>query len=203
MRRFHEPRQPSERTGLGSFRPALLTLRTWTRGPVYPIGDLAELSSNRLCCPVTRASTPIMIIAVASTPALYATPPASCGYSSAWTFRESGLPKASKPRLLDRVRQALRARHLSRRTEEAYVGWVRRFIFFHDKRPPRRDGRTGGHEVPYVAGGRQAGRRLHPEPGAERPPVPVPGRAWRSISPWLDGIVRAKRPERLPVVLTR
>jgi integron integrase len=40
------------------------------------------------------------------------------------------------PRLLDRVRTAIRARHYSLRTEEAYVGWIRRFIFFHGKRHP-------------------------------------------------------------------
>ena len=41
-----------------------------------------------------------------------------------------------RPRLLDRVRAALRARHYSRRTEEAYVAWIRRYIFFHGKRHP-------------------------------------------------------------------
>ena len=40
------------------------------------------------------------------------------------------------PRLLDRVRAALRARHGSLRTEKAYVGWIRRYILFHDKRHP-------------------------------------------------------------------
>jgi len=40
------------------------------------------------------------------------------------------------PRLLDRVRTAIRTRHFSRRTEKAYVGWIRRFILFHDKRHP-------------------------------------------------------------------
>lgn len=40
------------------------------------------------------------------------------------------------PRLLDRVREAIRVRHYSRRTEEAYVGWIRRFILFHHKRHP-------------------------------------------------------------------
>lgn len=43
---------------------------------------------------------------------------------------------APKPRLLDRVRAASRARHYSRRTEKAYVAWIRRYIFFHDKRHP-------------------------------------------------------------------
>ena len=41
------------------------------------------------------------------------------------------------PRLLDRVRTAIRARHYSLRTEEAYVGWIRRFILFHGKRHPK------------------------------------------------------------------
>ncbi len=41
-----------------------------------------------------------------------------------------------KPRLLDRIRAALRTRHYSPRTEEAYVAWIRRYIFFHGKRHP-------------------------------------------------------------------
>jgi integron integrase len=41
-----------------------------------------------------------------------------------------------KPRLLDRVRHAVRTRHYSRRTERAYVGWIRRFVLFHGKRHP-------------------------------------------------------------------
>src|SRR5439155_17715771 len=41
-----------------------------------------------------------------------------------------------KPPLLDRVRDAIRARHYSRRTEKAYVAWIKRYIFFHAKRHP-------------------------------------------------------------------
>ena len=41
-----------------------------------------------------------------------------------------------KPRLLDQVRQAIRTRHYSVKTEAAYVGWIKRFIFFHNKRHP-------------------------------------------------------------------
>ena len=51
---------------------------------------------------------------------------------------------ASRPRLLDRVRDALRARHYSRRTEDAYVAWIRRYIIFHGKRHPAE---MGGAEV--------------------------------------------------------
>jgi Phage integrase, N-terminal SAM-like domain len=53
-------------------------------------------------------------------------------------------PLASAPKLLDRVRQAIRTRHYSRRTETAYVAWIRRFIVFHGKRHPRE---LGGPEV--------------------------------------------------------
>jgi integron integrase len=46
-------------------------------------------------------------------------------------------PEQGKPKLLDRVRQLMRLRHYSLRTEEAYVGWIRRYILFHGKRHPR------------------------------------------------------------------
>ena len=42
----------------------------------------------------------------------------------------------NRPRLLGRVRHAIRTRHYSRRTERAYVGWVRRFVRFHGLRHP-------------------------------------------------------------------
>ncbi|HSB72962.1 MAG TPA: site-specific integrase [Candidatus Methylomirabilis sp.] len=41
-----------------------------------------------------------------------------------------------QPKLLDRVRGAIQSRHFSRITEDAYVSWVKRFIFFHGKRHP-------------------------------------------------------------------
>ena len=50
------------------------------------------------------------------------------------------LPSASgsgKPKLLEQVRQLLRLRHYSLRTEEAYLAWIRRYILFHGKRHPR------------------------------------------------------------------
>ena len=48
--------------------------------------------------------------------------------------------KASQLRLIDQVRAAIRLRHYSPRTEEAYVSWLRRFIVFHGKRHPREMG---------------------------------------------------------------
>jgi hypothetical protein len=41
-----------------------------------------------------------------------------------------------KPKLLEQVRNAIRRKHFSPRTEEAYTGWIRRFILFHHKRHP-------------------------------------------------------------------
>ena len=49
--------------------------------------------------------------------------------------RPVGIP-ARPPRLLERVRESLRAWHYSERTERAYIGWIRRFILFHGKRHP-------------------------------------------------------------------
>lgn len=49
---------------------------------------------------------------------------------------------AQKPKLLDRLRDAIRVRHYSMRTEHAYTQWVRRFILFHNKRHPDEMGRV-------------------------------------------------------------
>jgi hypothetical protein len=45
----------------------------------------------------------------------------------------SGAGEANKPKLLDQVRQLMRLRHFSLRTEEAYLGWIRRYILFHGR----------------------------------------------------------------------
>ena len=55
---------------------------------------------------------------------------------AAFAVRETAPAAAPKPRLLDRVREAIRTRHYSRRTEKTYVAWIRRYIFFHGKRHP-------------------------------------------------------------------
>jgi len=49
---------------------------------------------------------------------------------------EATSPEPQKPRLLDRVREEIRKRHYSLRTEKTSVGWIRRFILFHSKRHP-------------------------------------------------------------------
>ncbi len=49
-------------------------------------------------------------------------------------------PIEQKPKLLDQVRAAIRTRHYSMKTEEAYVHWIKRFILFHNKRHPKEMG---------------------------------------------------------------
>ena len=50
--------------------------------------------------------------------------------------REASPSRPSKPKLLDRVREAIRTRHYSRRTEKSTFHGIRRFILFHGKRHP-------------------------------------------------------------------
>jgi integron integrase len=110
--------------------------------------------------------------------------------------------QASKPKLLDQVRDAIRVRHYSYRTEEAYVGWIKRFILFHGKRHPAE---MGKEEIERFLTSLAVDRRVA---------ASTQNQALASIlflykhvldkeMAWLDDLVRAKRPERLPVVLTR
>ena len=82
--------------------------------------------------------------------------------------RETPGVTPARPRLLDRVRAALRARHYSRRTEEG----VRRVdqavhLLLPRPAPSRRHGRAGGHSLSLLAGGGWPGGRLDPEPGPQ------------------------------------
>ena len=64
------------------------------------------------------------------------------------------------------------------------------------------DGRRGDHAVPHVARRSAQGGGRHPEPGAERATFLYREVLGQEV-PWLDGVLHAKRPRRLPVVLTR
>jgi len=106
------------------------------------------------------------------------------------------------PRLLDRVRAACRLRHYSLRTEEAYVAWIKRFILFHHKRHPLD---MGAAEINAfltdlaVAGHVSASTQNQAFSALlflyQKVLDVDPGR--------IAGVVRAVRPKRLPVVLTR
>ena len=116
-------------------------------------------------------------------------------------MRETGAASAPKPRLLDRVRDAVRARHYSRRTEEAYVAWIRRYIFFHGKRHPAE---MGAPEVTRFLSALAVEGRV--AASTQNQALSALLFLYRDVLdatlPWLDDVVRAKRPQHLPVVLT-
>src|SRR5579863_4775818 len=106
------------------------------------------------------------------------------------------------PRLLDRVRAALRARHYSVRTEKAYVGWIRRFIIFHDKRHPDDMGEIEiGAYLSHLASGSKVSASTQNQALSALLFLyqEVLGRKVE----WLGDLVHAKRPVTVPVVLNR
>src|SRR5262249_42869488 len=119
-----------------------------------------------------------------------------------WACREAGPPEPPKPRLLDRVRQAIRTRHYSRRTEKAYVHWIKRYIFFHGKRHPTE---MGAPEVaPFLTSLAVQGKVAASTQNQALSALLFLCRKVLGVDlPWLDDIVRAKRPVHMPVVLTR
>jgi hypothetical protein len=105
------------------------------------------------------------------------------------------------PRLLERVRRAVRARHYSRRTEEAYVGWVRRFVLFHDKRHPERMGEEEvGRFLTWLAVERKVSAVTQTQ--ALSAIIFQYREVLRQEVGWIANVVRAKPARRLPVVLT-
>jgi len=84
---------------------------------------------------------------------------------------ESTASPAPRPMLLDKVREACRLRHFSPRTEQDYVGWIRRFIRFHSRRHPREMGApevTAFLSALAVRQGKGAKDRMVPLPAAVR-----------------------------------
>lgn len=112
-------------------------------------------------------------------------------------------PETKKPpKLLDQARERLRVKHYSIRTEQQYVQWARRFILFHDKRHPRE---LGAAEVEaFLTHLAVEGNVAAATQNQALSALLFLYREVLEINlPWLDNVVRAKRPARLPVVLTR
>jgi integron integrase len=113
----------------------------------------------------------------------------------------SGQPHPGQPKLLARVREVIRVRHYSPRTEQAYVGWIRRYVFFHKVRHPADMGKD------------EVNRFLSHLALTERVSASTQNQAFNALLflyhkvlekdlGLIDGVVRAKRSSRLPVVLT-
>lgn len=107
-----------------------------------------------------------------------------------------------KPRLLDRLREQIRIRHYSIRTETAYIKWVRDFIRYHNVRHPAE---MGAPEVERFLS--HLAVDLNVSASTQNQALAALLFLYKHVLaidlPWLNDVVRAKRPERLPVVLSR
>jgi len=106
------------------------------------------------------------------------------------------------PKLLDQVRERLRFAHYSLRTERSYVDWIKRFIFFHGKRHPKD---MGAGEVEAFLSDLATSRNV--AAATQNQALSALLFLYREVLgidlPWMDNILRAKKPRRLPVVLNR
>jgi integron integrase len=114
---------------------------------------------------------------------------------------DSMLPPAQEPRLLDQVRDRLRVKHYSIRTEQAYVEWIRRFVLFHEKRHPRE---LGPAEVEAFLTHLAVARRVSAstQNQAKSAILFLYKEVIDKELPWLNGVVAARVSQRLPVVLS-
>jgi integron integrase len=106
-----------------------------------------------------------------------------------------------KPKLLDQVRETIRRKHYSLRTEAAYIDWIKRYIFFHRKQHP---GTMGAREMEqflnYLAVDKKVAASTQNQ--ALSALVFLYREVLRQEFDWMENLERAKRPSRLPIVLT-
>lgn len=107
-----------------------------------------------------------------------------------------------QPKLLDQVRGRMRRLGMARRSEEAYVGWIRRFILSNGKRHPAS---MGTAKIERFLTSLAVERKV--AASTQNQALSALLFLYRQVLgvelPWLDGIERAKKPQRLPVVLAR
>ncbi|MBA3834161.1 MAG: integron integrase [Chthoniobacterales bacterium] len=123
------------------------------------------------------------------------------GRESSTAQSQPPLGNGAKPRLFDQVREVMRFKHYSIRTEEAYLGWIRRFILFHGKRHPET---LGTEEVrAFLTALAVKGKVAAPTQNqALSALLFLYGQVLRKEIGWLDDVERAQRPPKLPVVCT-
>ncbi len=106
------------------------------------------------------------------------------------------------PKLLDQVRSEIRKRHYSLRTEQSYIHWIKRFILFHGKCHPRE---MGAVEIEAFLSDLAVQQNV--AASTQNLALSALLFLYREVLgvdlPWLDGITRAKKPQRRPVVLSR
>jgi len=111
-------------------------------------------------------------------------------------------PPPGNPKLLDQVRDVIRRKHYSLRTERSYTDWIRRFILFHNKRPPREMAETEISQfLTHLARDGQVAASTQNQ--ALSAILFLYKEVLRQEIGWLENVERAKHPVRLPVVLSR
>lgn len=108
----------------------------------------------------------------------------------------------NSPKLLDQVRDKLRVKHYSIRTEQSYIDWIKRFIHFHGKKHPSA---MGAEEIEsFLTHLAVAGKVSASTQNQAKSALLYLYREVLNVDlPWLDNITQAKAPKRLPVVLTK
>jgi integron integrase len=105
------------------------------------------------------------------------------------------------PRLMERVRSEIRVRHYSIRTEEAYTSWIRRYVEFHRRHPRELDGQDLNRFLTHLA---EKGRvAVSTQRQALSAILFLYRHVLKTDLHWLDDVVRARQPRRLPNVLSR
>jgi integron integrase len=111
-------------------------------------------------------------------------------------------PPATPPRLLDQMREHIRLRHYSLRTERTYLDWVRRYVRFHGLKHPRELGAE--HVTAFLS---SLANQRNVSASTQNQALAAILFLYRDVMrvelPWLHEVTRARRPRRLPVVLTR
>jgi len=113
----------------------------------------------------------------------------------------AGIPPGN-PKLLDQVRDVIRRKHYSIRTEQTYTEWIRRFILFHGKRHPSEMGESEVTSF-LTSLAREGNVAASTQNQALSALLFLYKEVLKQQIGWLDNVERAKKPARLPVVLTR
>lgn len=107
-----------------------------------------------------------------------------------------------KEKLLDKFRYAIRVRHLSYRTEQSYVSWIKQFILYHDKRHPGEMDETHVSEfLTYLAVKRNIASSTQNQ--ALSAILFLYRHVLKKEIGWINDVERAKKPSRIPVVFTK
>lgn len=115
---------------------------------------------------------------------------------------EVNVNSQDSPKLITRLRSEIRVRHYSIRTEQAYVDWVRRYIFFHGKRHPKEMGSGEVRDfLSHLAVDRKVAAATQNQ--AKSALLFLYREVLKIELPWLDEVIAAKTGKRLPVVLTQ